>query len=161
MIYYGAQWMKTLLLTISSFVSTSLLHCFSLLSPFLYSNPFRNIEMHREISDCHFNRFFAEIQLKKENSKSAFGRQSLGDQTGTLVSQTAWICHWYISGSLNFWRKIIIEEKEPDKRTTKWVMLSRSIRKTKWSMLKVKATSMMTMTTTRKFNFKFFYRRFL
>ena len=75
--------MKTLLLTISSFVSTSLV------SPFLYSNPFRNIEMHREISDCHFNRFFAEIQLKKENSKSAFGRQSLGDQTGTLVSQTA------------------------------------------------------------------------
>ena len=34
-----------------------------------------------------------EIQLKKENSKIAFGRQSLGAQTGIPVSQTAWIRH--------------------------------------------------------------------
>ena len=36
---------------------------------------------------------FIEIQLKKENSKIAFGRQSLGAQTGIPVSQTAWIRH--------------------------------------------------------------------
>ena len=44
-------YLKTLLLTVSPFASTSLSHCFSLLSPFLYSNPFRNIEMHCEITD--------------------------------------------------------------------------------------------------------------
>ena len=55
------------------------------------------ILIHFEILRCivkslipsHFNRFIVEIQLKKENLKSAFGRQSLGDQTGKLVSQTA------------------------------------------------------------------------
>ena len=66
------------MLTISSFVSTSLLHCFSLLSPFLYSYPFRNIEMHREISDCHFNRFFAEIQLKKRKLEKCFWAPEFG-----------------------------------------------------------------------------------
>ena len=36
------KWMKTLLLTVSSFASTSLSYCFALLSVFLYSKPFRN-----------------------------------------------------------------------------------------------------------------------
>ena len=81
--------MKTRLLTVSSVASTSLSHCFSRLH--------FCILIHFEILRCivkslipsHFNRFIVEIQLKKENLKSAFGRQSLGDQTGKLVSQTA------------------------------------------------------------------------
>ena len=64
--------MKTLSLTVSSFASTSLSHCFSLLSTFLYSKPFRNNQMHCEIVDHYFNLFFAEIHLKKENLKSVF-----------------------------------------------------------------------------------------
>ena len=59
--------MKTLSLTVSSFALTSLFHCFS---AFLYSKPFRNITMHCEIIDRHFNVFFVEIQLKKGNLKS-------------------------------------------------------------------------------------------
>ena len=62
--------MKTLLLTVSSFTSTSLSHCFSLLSAFLYSKPFRNNKMHCEIIDRYFNIFFVEIQLENGNLKS-------------------------------------------------------------------------------------------
>ena len=43
--------------------------------------------MYRDIIDYYFNIFFIEIQLKKENVKSFFGRQS-------LVSQMAWIPQW-------------------------------------------------------------------
>ena len=64
--------MKTLSLTVSSFVSTSLSHCFSLLSAFLYSKPFQNNWMLCEIIDRYFNIFFVEIQLKKENLKHVF-----------------------------------------------------------------------------------------
>ena len=42
-------------------------HCFSLLSAFLSSKPFRNNYMHCEIIDHNFNIFFVKIQLKKEN----------------------------------------------------------------------------------------------
>ena len=41
-IYYLVKRMKTLLLAVSSFASTSLSHCFSLLSAFLYFKSFRN-----------------------------------------------------------------------------------------------------------------------
>ena len=73
--------MKTLSLTVSSFASISLSHCFSLLSAFLYSKPFRNNKMHCEIIDRYFNVFFVEIQLKKGNLKSVpwaleFGRRN-------------------------------------------------------------------------------------
>ena len=40
--------------------------------------------------------YFFEMQLKKEKLKSVFGHQSLGAQTGLLVSQTAWIRHWCV-----------------------------------------------------------------
>ena len=39
---------------------------------------------------------FFEMQLKREKLKSVFGHQSLGAQTGLLVSQTAWIRHWCV-----------------------------------------------------------------
>ena len=58
--------MKTVSLTVSSFASTSLSDCFSLLSAFLYSKPFRNNLMRFEINDRYFNVFFVEIQLKKK-----------------------------------------------------------------------------------------------
>ena len=69
MIYYIVKWMKAFSLTVSSFALTSLSHCFSVLFAFLYFKPFPNNQMHCEI-DCHFNVFFGEIQLKKENFKS-------------------------------------------------------------------------------------------
>ena len=78
MIYYVVKWMKTLSLTVSSFASTSLSHCFSLLSAFLYSKPFRNNTMHCEIIDRHFNVFFVEIQLKKGNLKSVLWALEFG-----------------------------------------------------------------------------------
>ena len=93
MIYYIFKWMKTLLQTVSSFTST-----LSCLIVFLFclhfcSKPFRNNWIHCEITDCYFNIFFVEIQLKK-NWKVLFGSQSLGIQTGIVVSQMTWICHW-------------------------------------------------------------------
>ena len=72
MIYYVIKWMKTLSLIVSSFASTTLSHCFSLLFAFLTSKTFRNNYMHCEIIDRYFNVFFIEIQLKKENLKWAF-----------------------------------------------------------------------------------------
>ena len=70
--------MKTLSLTVSSFTSTSLSHCFSLLSAFLYSKPFRNNKTHCEIIDPYFNVFFVEIQLKKGNLKSVLWALEFG-----------------------------------------------------------------------------------
>ena len=64
--------MKTLSLTVSSFASTTLSHCFSLLSAFLYSKPFQNNQKHCEIIDRYLKAFFVEIQLKKENLKIVF-----------------------------------------------------------------------------------------
>ena len=65
--------MKTLSLTVSSFALISLSHCFSLLSAFLYSKPFRSNLMHCEIIDRYFNIFFVKIQLKKELGKCFLG----------------------------------------------------------------------------------------
>ena len=62
--------MKTLSLPVSYFASTSLSHCFSLLSAFLYSQPFQNIKMHCEIIDHHFNTFLVGIQLKNRKLES-------------------------------------------------------------------------------------------
>ena len=69
---------NTLLLTVPSFALTSLSHCFSLLSAFLCSKPFRNKYMHCEIIDRHFNVFFIEIRTKKENLKSVFWAPEFG-----------------------------------------------------------------------------------
>ena len=49
--------------------------------------------MHCEIIDRYLNVFFIEIELKKKTWKVFFGRQSLGAQTGILVSRTTWIHH--------------------------------------------------------------------
>ena len=69
MIYYVVKWTKTLSLAVSSFASTSLSHCFSVLSAFLYSKPFRNNQKHCEITDRFFNIFFVEIQWKRKLEK--------------------------------------------------------------------------------------------
>ena len=42
------------------------------LSEFFYSKPFQNNLIHCEITDCHLNIFFVEIQLKLENLKKDF-----------------------------------------------------------------------------------------
>ena len=86
--------MKTLSFTVSSFASTSLSHCFSLLYAFLYSKPFQNSLMHCEIIDRYFNVFLLKYNWKKKTWKVFFGRKSLGAQTGIPVSQTALTRHW-------------------------------------------------------------------
>ena len=70
--------MKTLLLTVSSFTSTSLSHFFSLVSAFLHFKSFRNNQRHCEIIDSYFNIFFVEIQPKKENLEIVFWAPKFG-----------------------------------------------------------------------------------
>ena len=52
-------------------------HCFSLLSAFLSSKPFRNNQMYCELIDCYFYVFFVQIQLKKQNLKSIIWNTNL------------------------------------------------------------------------------------
>ena len=70
--------MRTLLQTVSFFVSTSYcLIVFLFCLHFLSSKPFRNNQMHCEIIDRYFN-VSVEIQLKEENFKSAFWASEFG-----------------------------------------------------------------------------------
>ena len=66
--------MKTLLFTVSSFTLTCLSCCLSLLSAFLYSKPFWNIEINCEINDCHFNIFFLSKYNRKKKTWKVFLR---------------------------------------------------------------------------------------
>ena len=61
--------MKTLPYTVFSFASTFFLpYCFSVLFAFLSSKLSYNNLMHCEMTDCCFNVFFVEIQLKKKKT---------------------------------------------------------------------------------------------
>ena len=98
-IYYVLKWMKTILLTVSSFPSTCCCFhdfffcvCFCLLS---HSKIIRcTAKSLITTSTC----FLLKCKWKK-NLKVFFGRQSLGAPTGIPVSQTTWIRHW----SVSFW----------------------------------------------------------
>ena len=70
MICYVVTWMKTVSLTVLFFTTTALSHCLSFLSAFFILSHFKIIR--GIIIDRHFNKFFVEIQLKKENLKNVF-----------------------------------------------------------------------------------------
>ena len=86
-------------------------HCFSLLSVFLSSKPFRNNLMYCEIIDCYFNIFFVEIQLRIKTWKVFFESQSVGTQTGlntSLIHFSMIITGTFSSTKIftsSFWRK--------------------------------------------------------
>ena len=92
LIYYLIKLMKRLSVKISFFTSSSLSHCFSRLSAFLYSMPFRNDKMYCKIIGC-YSTYLLKCNWKRKTWKVFFGCQILGAQTGIPVSQTAWIRH--------------------------------------------------------------------
>ena len=48
-------------------------YCFSLLSAFLYSEPFWNNQMHCKVTDCYFNMFCWNTTEKRKLEKSFLG----------------------------------------------------------------------------------------
>ena len=103
---------NTLSLAVSSFPSTSLYHCLTLLSAILYSKPFLCLSIIKPC-DALWNDWYLlqwvfcfEIQLKKENLKTVFWVPEFGVQTGISASQTV-ILHWkktIFRGFINFFQ---------------------------------------------------------
>ena len=103
---------NTLSLAVSSFPSTSLYHCLTLLSAILYSKPFLCLSIIKPC-DALWNYWYLlqwvfcfEIQLKKENLKTVFWVPEFGVQTGISASQTV-ILHWkktIFRGFINFFQ---------------------------------------------------------